>query len=121
MLRRPSAPLPDFIAPQLAELVDRAPEGDAWLHEVKIDGYRTGARIERGKVQMLTRHGNDWTARFRPIAAILAELPVKTAYVDGEIAVHSSTRTSTIGHEHHPIRPARQPDRVSDKDRCCGW
>ena len=26
-------------------------------------------------------------------------------------------RTSTIGHEHHPIRPARQPYRVSDKDR----
>ena len=33
-------------------------------------------------------------------------------------AVHSSMRTSTIGHEHHPIRPASQPDRVSDKDKC---
>ena len=32
-------------------------------------------------------------------------------------AVHSSMRTSTIGHEHHPIRPASQPYRVSDKDR----
>ena len=32
-------------------------------------------------------------------------------------AVHSSMRTSTIGHERHPIRPASQPDRVSDKDR----
>jgi hypothetical protein len=32
-------------------------------------------------------------------------------------AVHSSMRTSTIGHEHHPIRRARQPYRVSDKDR----
>jgi hypothetical protein len=31
-------------------------------------------------------------------------------------AVHTSMRTSTIGHEHHPIRRARQPDRVSDKD-----
>jgi hypothetical protein len=29
----------------------------------------------------------EWTPRFRHIAAILAELPVKTAYVDGEIAV----------------------------------
>jgi hypothetical protein len=26
-------------------------------------------------------------------------------------------RASTIGHEHHPIRAARQPYRVSDKDR----
>src|SRR6266403_5635325 len=32
-------------------------------------------------------------------------------------ADHSSTRTSTIGHEHHSIRPTRQPYRVSDKDR----
>ena len=31
-------------------------------------------------------------------------------------AVHSSMRTSTIGHEHHPIRPASQPYRVFDKD-----
>src|SRR5258708_17487509 len=32
-------------------------------------------------------------------------------------AVHSSMRTSTIGHEHHPIRPASQLYRVYDKDR----
>jgi bifunctional non-homologous end joining protein LigD len=83
MPRRPSDPLPDFIGAQLATLIQRPPEGDAWLHEIKIDGYRVGARIERGKVRMLTRHGNDWTPRFRPIAAILADLPVKAAYLDG--------------------------------------
>ena len=54
-------------------LVKRALEGDAWLHEVKLDGYRVAARIERGKVRMLTRHANDWTPRVRRIAAILAE------------------------------------------------
>ena len=62
--------------PELAMLVERAPEGDAWLHEVKLDGYRVAAGIERGKVRMLTRHANDWTPRFRRIAAILADLPV---------------------------------------------
>ena len=40
MPRRGSDRLPDFIAPQLATLVQRPPEGDAWLHEIKIDGYR---------------------------------------------------------------------------------
>jgi bifunctional non-homologous end joining protein LigD len=35
------APLPDFIPPELATLVSAAPEGDAWLHEIKLDG-RTG-------------------------------------------------------------------------------
>jgi len=60
-------------APELAMLAKRAPEGDAWLHEVKLDGYRVAAGIERGKVRMLTRHANDWTPRVRRIAAILAE------------------------------------------------
>jgi bifunctional non-homologous end joining protein LigD len=94
---RPFEPLPDFIDPQLATLVQSPPVGEAWLHEIKIDGYRVSARIERGKVQMLTRHGNDWTARFRPIAAILAELPVKAAYLDGEIAVLSAEGVSDFG------------------------
>jgi bifunctional non-homologous end joining protein LigD len=98
MPRRPFDPLPDFIAPQLAALVQRAPEGDARLHEIKIDGYRTGARIERGKVQMLTRHENDRTARFRPIAALLGDLPVKTAYyLDCEIAVLTAAGASDFG------------------------
>ena len=34
---------------------------------------------------MSTRNGNDWTAKFAPIAAALAELPVDSAYLDGEV------------------------------------
>jgi ATP-dependent DNA ligase len=30
------------------ELVDAAPEGDQWLHEIKFDGYRMHARLDRG-------------------------------------------------------------------------
>src|SRR5499427_10600751 len=97
MPRRHSAPLPDFIAPQLAQLADSAPEGDAWLHEVKIDGYRVAAGIARGKVRMFTRRANDWTTRFRPIAASLAELPVKAAYLDGEVAVLTAEGVSDFG------------------------
>jgi bifunctional non-homologous end joining protein LigD len=78
-------------------LVKRAPEGDAWLHEVKLDGYRVAAGIERGKVRMLTRHANHWTPRFRRIAAILAELPVKEVYLDGEIAVLTAEGISDFG------------------------
>ena len=64
--------LPEFIPPELATLTDKAPAGDDWIHEIKLDGYRTAARLEAGKVRMLTRSGLDWTARFRPIAAALA-------------------------------------------------
>src|SRR4051812_12911674 len=66
------ATLPDALAPELATLVSGAPEGDDWSYEVKFDGYRILARIdERGGVRLLTRNGNDWTAKLRGIAAEL--------------------------------------------------
>src|SRR5262249_2340080 len=51
--RRGSAPLPEFVAPQLATLVSEAPTGDAWLHESKFDGYRILARLDHGRVRLL--------------------------------------------------------------------
>jgi ATP-dependent DNA ligase len=43
------------------------------------------ARIETGRVQLLTRTGLDWTAKYPSAAAALASLNVKTAYLDGEL------------------------------------
>jgi bifunctional non-homologous end joining protein LigD len=83
----PRVELPDFIPPELATLVGKPPAGDTWIHEIKLDGYRTAARLERGAVRLLTRTGLDWTARFRPIAVALSELKATTAYLDGEVAV----------------------------------
>jgi bifunctional non-homologous end joining protein LigD len=40
--------LPQWIRPQLTELVDEAPDGQQWLHEIKFDGYRMHARLDRG-------------------------------------------------------------------------
>ena len=53
------AGLPEWIRPQLTALVDKAPEGDRWLHEIKFDGYRMHARLDRGAVRLLTRTGLD--------------------------------------------------------------
>ena len=90
--------LPDFIEPMLATLQDKAPAGDDWLHEIKFDGYRLQARIAtRGKnreVRLLTRNGLDWTDRFAIIARALAKLPVKSALLDGEAVVESTTGVS---------------------------
>jgi bifunctional non-homologous end joining protein LigD len=77
--------LPAFVAPQLATLVDRAPAGEDWLHEIKLDGYRVLARIERGRARLLTRNAKDWSARFPEIAAAAARLKVDRALLDGEI------------------------------------
>jgi bifunctional non-homologous end joining protein LigD len=71
--------------PQLATLVSRIPEGENWLHELKFDGYRAIAIVKDGKVRLLSRNDNDWTAKFRPVADAVAQLPIKNAILDGEV------------------------------------
>ncbi|HKN31470.1 MAG TPA: hypothetical protein VJY34_27775 [Roseiarcus sp.] len=63
----------------------KAPSGPQWVHEVKFDGYRMTARIEKGIVGLLTRSGLDWTAKYPATAAALLKLKVETAYIDGEL------------------------------------
>ena len=87
--------LPGFIEPSLATLVSKAPSGDRWLHEIKFDGYRLQARIEAGRVKLLTRSGLDWTAKFgKDLAAAFKALPVGTALIDGELVVESQNGAS---------------------------
>ena len=62
-----------------------APDGDQWLHEIKYDGFRMHARLDRGEVRLLTRNGLDWTAKYPQIAAAVAALPARQAYLDGEL------------------------------------
>ncbi len=79
------AALPETIEPQLATAAERAPDGSGWLHEIKYDGYRLLARVNRGTVRLTTRKGLDWTAKFTALARALAALPVETAIIDGEV------------------------------------
>jgi len=78
---------PDWIAPQLATLVDSMPSNGNWLHEIKYDGYRILCCIRGGKVTLYTRHANDWTAKLRAQADSIAALGVKNAWLDGEVVV----------------------------------
>src|SRR5271166_2460761 len=75
--RSRAAALPEWIPPQLTKLVDAAPEGDQWLHEIKFDGYRMHARLDRGAVKLLTRTGLDWTHKYPPIAAAVSALSAR--------------------------------------------
>jgi len=80
----PASP-PTWIKPQLAALVKKAPDGSDWLHEIKFDGYRMHARLEAGRVQILTRRGNDWTDKYPTIAKSIAGPRAQNAYLDGEL------------------------------------
>ena len=83
--------LPRWVKPQLCKLVDAPPQGPEWLHEIKYDGYRMHARLDRGRVTLLTRTGLDWTHKYSPIAAALPVLPAKRHISMGSFAAFVRT------------------------------
>jgi bifunctional non-homologous end joining protein LigD len=80
------ASLPAY-RPQLAQLVETAPTGPGWIHELKLDGYRIGCLKDRGSVTLLSRNGRDWTAQFPEIVAAAKTLPAKRLLLDGELVI----------------------------------
>jgi bifunctional non-homologous end joining protein LigD len=80
--------LPAFIPPQLASEAAAPPVGEHWVHELKLDGYRMQAHIDKsGKVRLYTRSGLDWTHRMPSIAREVGKLSVESAILDGEVVV----------------------------------
>jgi bifunctional non-homologous end joining protein LigD len=77
--------LPDVPAPELATLVDAAPSGDDFLHEIKLDGYRILARVGAGDATLHTRSGKDWTSRMPTLHAALKATGMDGAILDGEL------------------------------------
>ena len=71
------APMPAFVEPSLALLIEKPPSGPLWVHEIKFDGYRIQARIDGDDIRLLTRKALDWTKRFPTIAAALRALEVE--------------------------------------------
>jgi bifunctional non-homologous end joining protein LigD len=72
--------------PMLATLTDELPVGDEWLYEVKWDGYRALGYVRNGEARLVSRNGNDLTARFPTVAKTLGRA-VKSpdCVVDGEV------------------------------------
>ena len=79
------ASLPKWVKPQLCKVVNAPPQGPEWLHEIKYDGYRMHARLHRGRAELLTRTGLDWTHKYPSIAQAVSTLPARQAYPDGEL------------------------------------
>jgi len=76
-----------FVPPLLPTLVEKPPEGDDWIHEVKFDGYRSQIVIDEDGTRIFTRRGLDWTAKYRDLAEAAKALDVESAIIDGEIIV----------------------------------
>ena len=86
---RPVRPMLAASAPTIADALDKvgAQEGqgtEAAL-EWKLDGIRIQAHLSGGSVRLFTRTLDDITARLPDVAAVLAQLPVRAAVLDGEL------------------------------------
>jgi bifunctional non-homologous end joining protein LigD len=77
---------PGFIPPCLPTKAQQPPSGDAWLHEIKHDGFRVIARKDGTRVRLYSRPGNDLTYRFTLIVESLAQLRSRSCIIDGEAA-----------------------------------
>jgi bifunctional non-homologous end joining protein LigD len=78
-------PIPWPLEPQRPQPVDAPPTGAGWVHELKHDGYRVLVRLTGGRASIVTRGGQDWTDRLRPIARAFEALGPADAVLDGEL------------------------------------
>lgn len=86
--------IPGFVEPCLATAAREPPRGTKWIHEVKFDGYRLLAVLNKGKITLRTRSNLDWTAKFPSIAGALRSVPVANAIFDGEAVVEDKNGIS---------------------------
>jgi bifunctional non-homologous end joining protein LigD len=79
------ASMPRFVEPMQATLAAAAFRDEAWLFEIKWDGYRVQAHVRDGRAELRSRRGGDagpWFPRFRGPAPWI---DAAEAIVDGEV------------------------------------
>jgi bifunctional non-homologous end joining protein LigD len=91
----PKSAIPKNIKPMKATLVDESFDDPDWLYEVKWDGYRAVAFINKGDVQLISRNNLPFD-KFYPINKILKSWKLN-AVIDGEILVLNDKGISDFG------------------------
>ena len=91
--------LPATLAPQLATLAQGVPDSPLdWIFEVKFDGYRLMARVDRDSgVTLFTRNGHDWTSKLASLQRAIATLKLPSGWYDGEIVVSNKKGVPDFG------------------------
>ena len=81
------APLPARVSPLLATLADKPFSDPEWVFEIKWDGVRALAWVEKGRVELRSRTGQVITEQYPELGVLPERLLAKQAIVDGEIVV----------------------------------
>jgi bifunctional non-homologous end joining protein LigD len=89
MIHRERQPLPASLQPMLAVAGAEPPDRDkpAWALEMKWDGVRALAFVEKGKLRLMSRTGRDITMAYPELAGLGAATGRKQLLLDGEIVV----------------------------------
>jgi bifunctional non-homologous end joining protein LigD len=83
------ADLPEMLTPELATLVDGPPaDPENYIYEIKFDGYRMLTRVQGKDIRLITRNGNDWTDKLKPLQQEIRRMKLPDGWYDGEIVVH---------------------------------
>lgn len=77
-------PMPHEIRPMLASSAAEPFDDPDWLFEIKLDGYRSIAEIENGKVLLYSRNNISFNKKFPSIVSALASIG-RDAVFDGEV------------------------------------
>ena len=111
MRRKPTARngVPKFVEPMQARLVTKLPEGDRWLYEVKLDGYRAIAIKNGSNVEIRSRNNKDLTKAYPAVCSAVRTVKTQSVVLDGEIvAVDSRGRPSFQALQHRSARTDHQ-------------
>src|SRR5262249_44360359 len=69
---------------------EKLPEGQDWLYELKLDGFRSIAFKTGGRVYLRSRNNKDFNASYPGILKALAGMPDETV-IDGEVIALDET------------------------------
>ena len=112
MLARPRTLPVGFIEPCLPSPADKPPSGSNWIHEIKRDGFRLMARRDPVGIRLLTRNGNDWSARFPLVVEAVNHLKVRSCLIDGEVVCcdeRGLARFDVLRRRRNACRPRSAP------------
>jgi len=90
------ASFPKTFSPMLATLVDKPFDEPGWIYEIKWDGYRAVAMINKGNVNLVSRNNKPFNEKFYPIVDALKKWNIN-AIIDGEAVVLNEKGVSNFG------------------------
>ena len=89
--------VPKFVETMQPILVEHAPEGTGWLHEIKYDGYRTQLALGDVGPRAYSRSGLDWTSKYGNLIEDAKAIRCRSALIDGEVCVQDDRGVTDFG------------------------